>query len=533
MADVKKSYEESLDDKKMKESDNDSVQYVERIDSIGGNIVTDDSIEQTEVGKKTWLIAIIVSLGGFLFGYDTGVISSVLVTLGTDLGHTLTSSESELITSLTSGGALVGAVIAGLTADKYGRKLAIYLGCALFFAGSLIQATSFGVPQMSAGRFIVGLGVGLASMIIPMYISELAPARYRGRMIGFDNLSITCGQLISYALGAGLTHVGAGWRWMVAIGAVPAVLLTFLLPLCPDSPRQLLAHGKKEDARDALRTIFPNATELQLDNKMSLIEYGLHEVAEIVGDKSLWWQMKQLFAVPANLRALTCACVIMAVCQLSGFNSLMYFSATLFGLVGFKNATAVSIVVGAANFIFTLANMLFIDRYGRRKILLWTVIGMSISLIIIAAAFSFIPLNHNLDLIETPPRWASLLVLIFIIIYIAFYASGVATIGWVGTELLPMEVRSVGTMMNTVTCWGCNIIIASTFLSMMKGITGSGAFGFYAGICFFGWIFIVFCYPEVKGLALEEVREVYQHGFGVRYARELQKTRKSQAVSRA
>lgn len=226
-----------------------------------------------------------------------------------------------------------------------------------------------------------------------------------------------------------------------------------------------------------------------------------------------------------------------------------YNSATLFGLVGFDDATTVSIVVGATNFIFTLVNMLFIDRFGRRRILLVTLIGMvslligqhgsklimlqSLSLVVIAAAFSFIPLNHDLELIATPPQWSSLLVLVFIIIYIAFYASGVATIGWVGTELLPMEVRAVGTMMNTVTCWGCNIIIASTFLSMMKGITASGAFGFYAGICFLGWIFSILCYPEVKGLTLEEVREVYQHGFGVKYARNLQKSRKAQAASQA
>lgn len=157
----------------------------------------------------------------------------------------------------------------------------------------------------------------------------------------------------------------------------------------------------------------------------------------------------------------------------------------------------------------------------------------SMSLVVIAAAFHFVPLNSNLDLIRDPPRWASLLILVFIIIYIGFYASGVATIGWVGTELLPMEVRSVGTMCNTITCWGCNIIIASTFLSMMKGITASGAFGFYAGITFAGWLFSIFFYPEVKGLTLEEVREVYQHGFGVNYARNLQKERKGQAASQA
>lgn len=147
-----------------------------------------------------------------------------------------------------------------------------------------------------------------------------------------------------------------------------------------------------------------------------------------------------------------------------------------------------------------------------------------------AVAFRFIPVSRDLELEVRTVGWAGTLVLAMIILYIAFFASGVATIGWVGTELLPMEVRALGTMMNTVTCWGCNLIIASTFLSMMKGMTPSGAFGFYAGICFLGWIFIVLCYPEVKGLPLEEVREIFAHGFGVRVAKQKQKELGAQNV---
>lgn len=147
---------------------------------------------------------------------------------------------------------------------------------------------------------------------------------------------------------------------------------------------------------------------------------------------------------------------------------------------------------------------------------------------ITAVAFKFIPVSPELELEIREVNWAGTLVLVMIIIYIAFYASGVATIAWVGTELLPMEVRALGTMMNTVTCWGCNLIIASTFLSMMKGITPSGAFGFYSGICFCGWLFIVLCYPEVRGLPLEDIRQVFASGFGVRQASRLQRQLKEQ-----
>lgn len=144
-------------------------------------------------------------------------------------------------------------------------------------------------------------------------------------------------------------------------------------------------------------------------------------------------------------------------------------------------------------------------------------------MLVAAVAFKYIPISKDLVLQSDSVNWAGILVLVTIIFYVAFFASGVATIGWVGTELLPLEVRAMGTMMNTVTCWGCNIIIASTFLSMMKGLTPSGAFGFYSAICFFGWVFVIFCYPEVKGLPLEDVRQVFETGFGVQRAKQIQR----------
>ncbi|USW58803.1 Putative major facilitator, sugar transporter, major facilitator superfamily [Septoria linicola] len=149
------------------------------------------SIKDTAASKAAWLITLTVSLGGFLFGYDTGYISSVLVSIGDSLGHELSSSEQELVTSLTSGGALVGAVFAGLSADKYGRKPPIW------------------AARYHLRRFVVGLGVGFASMIVPLYIGERAPAKYRGRMVAFNNTSVTFGQLIASAIGAGLAEVSS------------------------------------------------------------------------------------------------------------------------------------------------------------------------------------------------------------------------------------------------------------------------------------------------------------------------------------
>ncbi|KAJ5084241.1 myo-inositol transporter [Penicillium alfredii] len=471
----------------------------------------DDSIEKTDPGVAVWLIACTVSMGGFLFGihpYSPTFLAQTSAPPSAPMNKNSSQPSHPAAP-------LIGAVLAGLSSDKYGRKLGIYLGCVLFVVGAVVQAAAFSLAQMTVGRFVVGLGVGSAAMIVPLYIGEMAPARFRGRMIVFDNLCVAFGQLVSYALGAGFTHVAAGWRWMVAIGAVPALALAAFLPKCPESPRQLIAHGRVSEADAALRRIFPRATDAQVAGKIRLIE----QAASSISERSLGWQIKQLLCVPANLRALVTACMVMAISQLGGFNTLMYYSSTLFSMVGFNQPTSVSIVVGGTNFIFGFFNFAVIDRVGRR---------VSLSLVVTAIAFHWIPVN-NLSTITSSSSssgettWATILLLVMIITYVAFFAAGVAPVAWVGTELLPLEVRALGTMINSVVCWGCNLIISSTFLSMMKTMTPSGTFGFYAGICFIGWVFVLGCYAEVHNMPLEAVREVYESGFGVRKAKVLQR----------
>lgn len=463
-----------------------------------------------------------------MFGYDTGYISSVLVTIGSSLGRPLDSGEQEMVTSLTSGGALVGAVIAGLMADRFGRKWPIWGACAVFIVGTVLQTAAFSIAQFAVGRFVVGLGVGSAAMIVPLYIGELAPAKYRGRMIAFNNMSVTFGQLIASAIGAGLAQVkGEGWRGTVGIGAIPAIALAIMLLWCPESPRQLVSHGRIEQAESVLTRIYPTSTAEQRHAKVKAIELSIQEATSSMVEESLWKTFKRIFTTPPTGRAVLTACVVMAISQLGGFNTLMYYSATLFSIVGFTNATAVAITVSGTNFVFSIVNLFLVDKFGRRRLLTVTVLGMSICMLIAAVSFHYIPIDlKTLKLESNNVGWAGQLVLVCIIIYVACFSSGVATIAWIGTELIPLEVRALGTMLNTVTCWSTNIIIASTFLSMMKGLTPSGAFGFYCGICFFGWLFVVFFYPDVKGMPLEAIREVFRHGFGVQYSKQWQRENK-------
>jgi SP family myo-inositol transporter-like MFS transporter 13 len=485
-----------------------------------------NTIEETQSGKFIWLVTVTASVGGLLFGYDTGIISAVLVYLGNDLGRVLSVSEKELITSITSGGAFIGAIAAGLSADRFGRKGAIYMGCVLFVIGAVLQASSYSLAQMTVGRLVVGFGVGSAAMVVPLYIAEVAPAKSRGRMIGLDNMSITGGQLISYGIGAGLARVNHGWRIMVGLGAVPAIILCCLLPFCPESPRQLIYHDKPREAERVIQRIFPRGTEEQVRQKVQHITARVTAAKTLHEGKGSWWLLKQLYVIPSNLRALIAACGLMAISQLSGFNSLMYYSSTLFALVGFSDPVAVGTIIAATNFFFTIVYFSVVDRFGRRRVLLSTMWGMALFLALAAVAFHWIPVNHNLSLATNSVGWPAYVVLLCMILYVGFYSSGVGNMAWVSSEFFPMEIRAYGTMMLTCSCWGSNIIVASTFLTQMENTTPSGAFGFYSAICFFGWIAVYFCYPEVKGMTLEDIREIFNHGFGVDYARELQKQTK-------
>lgn len=346
-------------------------------------------------------------------------------------------------------------------------------------------------------------------------------------MIGLDNMSITGGQLVSYGVGAAFAHVSGGWRYMVGGGAIPALVLSGLLPFCPESPRQLIFHNKPEEAARVIRRIFPNGTDQQVDDKVRHITMHVEEAKSMNQGKSTWWVLKQLYVIPANLRTLVSACGLMAISQLGGFNALMYFGPSVFSLVGFGDPVAVGTVIAGTNFIFTGINMMLVDRLGRRRILLCTVQFMGLALILASVCFLWIPIDDNLELAEGAEiGWAAIVVLISMVVYVAFYSSGIGNTAWLSSEFFPMEVRAMGTMMLTMTCWGSNIIVASTFLTQMENTTPSGTFGFYAGICLVGWVCIYFCYPEVKGMTLEDIRQIFQHGFGVQKARELQKEMK-------
>lgn len=476
-----------------------------------------------EVEKRTtwfvWLLVTCCTISGLLFGYDTGVISGTLVTINGDLGPAqLSDGQKEFITSATTLGALLGGLAGGAMSDWTGRRLVLGFADIIFVGGALGQAVCHTVWSMIGCRFLIGIGVGLASCIAPLYIQELSPTRMRGRMVVLNVVMITFGQVVAYGIDAGFANVSGGWRWMVGLGTVPAGVQLICLAFLPESPRILIQKGNIEAAHRVLERVYSQATAEQIDFQLQVLRASVQQSIDIANSTTFFERFKSMITVPANRRALIIGCGMQAFQQLCGFNTLMYYSASLFQEIGFNQPTAVGLIVSGTNFIFTLFALKYIDIVGRRRIMVFSAPGMVFGLTLASIAFHYMTLHTGGDLVNgvSYSRSWSAIVLLSMIIFVASYATGLGNVPWQQGELFGLEVRGIGTSLSTATNWAGNLLIGSTYLSLMAKITPAGAFGFYAGLCLLGWLFCLFCFPETAGLSLEEVQSIFRDGFGIR-----------------
>lgn len=503
----------------------------------------EDTIPEWPAGRPgvfIWLLTLSACISGLLFGYDTGVISATLVSIGTSLsGRMLNSLDKSLITSCTALFALILSPISSILADYFGRKPVILLSDLLFVIGAVVQSMSYTVSGMVIGRSIVGAAVGAASFVTPLYIAELAPPAYRGMLVTMNVLSITAGQVVAYVIGWMFAEHGdpsTGWRWMVGLGALPAALQCLLLLFMPDTPRWLVKVGKSADARRVIeKTLgYDPASRRLIDSVVKDIEMELREeqgniaLANNGGRNSSTWLKgwNELLSVPKNRRALVIACLLQGLQQLCGFNSLMYFSATIFTMLGFSVPTLTSLTVAATNFGFTVFALLSIDRIGRRRILLYSLPFMVIGLFLSAFGFSLLKLPSGdanvgggapvTDAASISSRGAAIVILVSIMTYVAAYALGLGNVPWMQSELFPLNVRSLGSGLATATNWLANFIVGLTFLPLMDLLTPSFTFGLYGVVCAVGWYAVWKIYPETAGLTLEEATSLLENGWGVK-----------------
>ncbi|KAL2015906.1 hypothetical protein VTK56DRAFT_4544 [Thermocarpiscus australiensis] len=480
-----------------------------------------------------YLLTLSAGISGLLFGYDTGVISSTLVSLGTALSsRPLTPLDKSAITSATALLALLVTPSASVLADALGRRRVVLLADALFAAGALLQAACGTVPVMVLGRAVVGMAVGAASFVVPLYVAELAPAGLRGRLVTMNVIFITLGQVVAYVVGWALREYGdegTAWRWMVGLGAAPAIVQAAVIGAMPETPRWLVMVGRGAEARRVVERVLGGKGNMrEVDATVKGIEIEVREESEVRrlrgrrgAEGRAGWRdsVEELLRVRRNRRALAIACLLQGLQQLCGFNSLMYFSATIFTMLGFPIPTLTSLVVAVTNFAFTLAALFLIDRIGRRRILLWSIPFMVMGLLLAAYGFSLVKLAAP-DAIgdrAIPAENGAVIILVSIMMYVAGYAMGLGNVPWMQSELFALNVRSLGSGIATATNWGANFVIGLTFLLMMDALTPSWTFVLYAVVCAAGYGLIWRFYPETAGLSLEEAATLLEDdNWGVR-----------------
>ncbi|KAK7532478.1 general substrate transporter [Phyllosticta citribraziliensis] len=500
----------------------------------------DDDVDESKLvspGTFIWALTFSAGVSGLLFGYDTGVISSTLVSIGSDLsGRPLTTLDKSLITSCTSLFALIASPVTGILADAWGRKRVILIADVLFVVGALWQAFTSTVWGMIWGRSIVGIAVGSASFVVPLYISELAPSPFRGRLVVVSSLFITGGQVVAYVIGWIFSMQPHGWKWIVGLGALPAAIQFVTLGFMPETPRWLVKANRKEHARRVLKKVYG----VNQDSKDRLVEALLRRVEREVLEeeeaasnrrnpdlptKGLRAKMASVndgfaeLTVGGNKRALIIACMLQGVQQACGFNVLMYFSASIFAMMGFDSPTLTSLSIAVTNFAFTLVAFHCIDRVGRRRILLLSIPFMVAGLAMCSVSFNFLDLPEQ----ETGATaahaqggpWA-VVILLSMVVYVAGYAVGLGNVPWQQSELFPLAVRSLGSALATATNWGTNFVVGLTFLPLMDGLSPAGTFALYTAVCVAAWGTVHRIYPETAGMGLEEVGGLLRDGWGVK-----------------
>lgn len=332
-------------------------------------------------------LAFSAGIGGLLFGYDTGVISGALLYIRDDFKEVDRKTWlQEAIVSMALAGAIIGAAVGGWINDRFGRKKAILIADTLFFIGSAIMASAMSPSILILGRVFVGLGVGMASMASPLYISEASPTRVRGALVSLNGFLITGGQFLSYLINLAFTKVPGTWRWMLGVAAVPALLQFTLMIMLPESPRWLFRKGKEEGAKALLRRIYsPEEAEAEINTLKESVELEIKESES--SDKASIIKMLKTKTVRRGLYA---GMGLQIFQQFVGINTVMYYSPAIIQLAGFaSNQTALllSLVTSGLNAFGSILSIYFIDKTGRKKLLLFSLSGVVLSLVVLTVVF--------------------------------------------------------------------------------------------------------------------------------------------------
>ena len=431
--------------------------------------------------KRIFTWAAIISLGGFLFGLDTAVISGaeqriqVLWSLGV--------FEHGLTVSIALMGTVVGAMLGGIPSDKFGRRKTVFWIAVLFLVSAIGTALAFNWYVFLFFRFAGGIAVGCSSVTAPMYISELSPASHRGRFVAMFQFNVVLGILIAYLSNYLLQNIGDNsWRWMLGVQAFPATLFMVLVLFVPESPRWLIVKKNLfDEAREILRRINPSTAEKEL---LSIKLSSSHSN----GISSSLFTSKHLFPI-------TLAVLFAFFNQASGVNAIIYYAPRIFEMAGFATGSSLlsTAGIGAVNFIFTLLAMIIIDSFGRKKLMIVGSLGCIATLALVARSF------YTED-------FSGYAVPVYLFLFIAFFAFSQGAVIWVFiSEIFPNEVRSQGQALGSFTHWLMASIIAFVFPYMSEKIGGGNSFLIFTLMMTLQLVFVLTIMPETKGKSLEEL----------------------------
>jgi sugar porter (SP) family MFS transporter len=447
-----------------------------------------DGLPRKSSSRFVGVIAGISALSGLLFGYDTGVISGTILFVQEDF-H-LTTFQEEVVVSAVLLGATLGALFGGRLTDRLGRRSTLLQVAALFAVGAIFTAFAPSMVWLSAGRLIVGIAIGIASFTAPLYISEISPPEARGKLVSLNQLMITigivCSYLADYALAA-----SRGWRWMFGLAAIPAAILFIGIVFVPESPRWYMSRAMKSEARRVLTRMHPPA----------LAEKELTEIEASLAQQQGDWH--ELFD-PRLRRPLLIGIGLAVFQQFTGINTVIYYAPTIFQFAGLRSQSAAILAtagVGVVNVFFTIIAVWLLDRIGRRPLLLYGLVGMVLSLGVLGFAFMSPNLGERLALIS----------LLCVMIYVACFAISLGPIFWLMiSEIYPLKIRGLAMGVATVMNWGSNLVVALTFLSLLRSLGRPVTFWMYALTGVLAWVFSYFSVPETKGKSLEEIEAQFR-----------------------
>jgi SP family sugar:H+ symporter-like MFS transporter len=437
-------------------------------------------------GSTSKLVSFFGALGGMLFGYDTGVISGAILFISDELQ--LTPSLEGLVVASLLLGAAIGAACAGPLSDRLGRRNLIIIAAILFTVGAIGAALAPNVGVLVLFRVVLGLAVGTAALIVPLYLSEIAPTEIRGAISSLNQLMITVGILLAFIVNALLADSGA-WRWMLGLAVLPSVALLVGMFFMPETPRWLVSRGRDNNARDVL---LQSRTEEEAEQE-------IRDIKEV--ERQEEGGLRELMA-PWVRPALVVAIGLAVFQQIIGINTIIYYAPTTLTNVGYGNAAAIyaNLIIGAINVLMTLVAIRIIDSTGRKPLLLGGLVGMVISLTV---------LGLSTLLLSEPSSPTDTVAVITLLCLAGFIISFAATWGptvWVMLpEILPLRIRGTAMGVAIFLHWIANFIVSQTFPSLLAAVGPGPVFLGYAVIGVLAFIFVRALVTETKGRSLEQI----------------------------